>query len=273
MKENKKLSVVIIAKDVEDEIIPALRSARFADQIVVVDTGSSDSTIEVAKRHADKVVLTGGSDFSKWRNLGAAKADGEWIFYLDSDERIPPKLAREITQLISQPDAQPAYTVPRYEILLGKHLKHWGDSRVIRLIKKDKLIKWVGKLHEQPKIDGSIGEIKHKLIHLTHKNIDEKTLSTFAWSRTEAQLMSDAGHPQMTWWRFYRIILTEVIMRGLKQGLIWDGTEGHIEILYQSFSRFLSYVRLWELQQKPSLREVYDEVDRKVLEEWKGEKI
>jgi glycosyltransferase involved in cell wall biosynthesis len=274
MSKNNKLTVVILAKDVANEIIPALKSARFADQIIVVDTGTTkDNTVEISKRHADKVVMTGGSDFSKWRNLGAQKADGEWIFYLDSDERVPPKLAREINQVIESPDSLPAYTVPRFEVLLGKHLAHWGDSRVIRLIKKDKLIKWVGKLHEQPKIDGDIGDLKHKLIHLTHKNIDEKTTATFAWSRTEAQLMFDANHPKMTWWRFYRIIFTEIVLRGLRQGLIWDGTEGHIEILYQSFSRFLSYVRLWELQQKPSLKEIYDEVDKKIIEEWKEEKI
>lgn len=273
MNENKvTLSIIILAKNVEDEIIPALKTARFADEIIVVDTGSTDRTIEISRKLADKLILTDGSDFSVWRNLGASKAKGDWLFYLDSDERIPPKLAKEILSTIINTDLS-ALTVPRFEILLGKHLQHWGDSRVMRLIKKDKLIKWVGKLHEQPRIEGKTGELKHKLIHLTHKNIDEKTTATFSWSRTEARLMFDANHPKMTWWRFYRIVLTELFGRGIKQGLIWDGTEGHIEIIYQSFSRFLSYVRLWEMQQQPSLKSIYNEVDKKVLEEWKGEKL
>lgn len=271
MNKINELSVIILTKNVEDEVVTALRTARFAGEIIVVDTGSTDKTMEIARRHADVVVSSDGEDFSKWRNLGAKKATGTWLLYLDSDERVPPKLAQEISEVINASDKD-AYLLTRYEIMLGKHLRHWGDSQVLRLMKRDSLVKWQGKLHEQPVIDGNIGQLKHKLIHLTHKNIDEKTLSTFHWSKMEAQLMLAANHPKMTWWRFYRIILTEFVYRGFIKGLVWDGDVGHIESIYQSFSRFMSYVRLWELQQIPTLREVYQQVDKKIMEEWHEQK-
>lgn len=262
------LSVIVLAKNVEDEIVTALKTARFADEIIVVDTGSTDNTVKIARQYADKVVATSGHDFAKWRNLGAGQAKGDWLLYLDSDERIPYKLAREIQETLQNPSAS-AYTIYRFEIMLGRHLSHWGDPRVLRLIKKTALKRWEGKLHEQPLIEGLIGNLKHKMVHLTHKNLDEKLTSTIGWSRLEAQMLKDAKHPPVKGWRLIRIMLTEFFDRAIKRRLWLDGTEGWIEIIYQMFSRFLTYVRLWELQRDPSLTETYKTVDRKLLEEWK----
>lgn len=262
------LTVIILAKNVVEEIIPALKTSHFAEEIIVVDTGSTDDTVKIAKKYADKVVSTSGHDFSAWRNLGAREASGEWLLYLDSDERVPYKLAEEIKEVLIAPQHS-AYTIYRYEVMLGKHLKHWGDPRVLRLIKKTSLKRWQGKLHEQPEIDGSIGQLKHKLVHLTHKNIDEKLTSTIGWSRLEAEMLRGANHPPMKGWRFARILFTEFWYRAVRQRLWQDGTEGWIEIFYQMFSRFITYVRLWELQRQPSLKQTYQLVDKKILEEWK----
>ncbi|MBI3954610.1 glycosyltransferase family 2 protein [Candidatus Collierbacteria bacterium] len=265
-----KLSVIILARNVADEIIPALKSARFADEIIVVDTGSTDGTVSYAEKYADKIIKTNGHDFAKWRNEGTAEAEGDWLLYLDSDERITPQLAEEIKTILNSPKHQ-AYTLSRYEIMLGKHLPHWGDPRVLRLMQKSALIKWTGRLHEQPQIKGSIGKLHHQLVHLTHKNIDEKVLNTLNWSRLEAEMLFKANHPKMKGWRFFRIILTEFFYRFIKQGLWRDGTEGSIEIIYQMFSRFLTYVRLWQLQRQPSLSETYKQIDKKLIDQLKKE--
>jgi len=266
------LSIIILAKNVADEIVPALKTARFADEVLVVDTGSTDDTIQVARPLCDKIIKTSGHSFAAWRNEGAAAATGEWLLYLDSDERISPKLALEIQKAISDPKHM-AFTIPRFEVLLGKRLDHWSDTRVLRLIKKSSLIKWTGKLHEQPTIDGTVGMIRNQLVHLTHKNIDEKVLNTLNWSRLEAEMLFKANHPPMKAWRFYRIILTEFFIRFIKQGLWRDGAEGNIEIIYQMFSRFLTYVRLWEMQRQPTLKETYKAVDRKILQEWQEQTL
>jgi len=268
------LSVIILAHNVENEIETALKSAHFADEIIIVDsgTGSTDRTITIAKKYLAKIVQSPGYNFSTWRNDGAAAAKSEWLFYLDSDERIPNSLAEEITFSIKKSEFV-AFTIPRYEVFLGKHLNHWPDPRVLRLMKKTALKKWQGKLHEQPTIEGAIGQLNQQLIHLSHKNIDEKISSTINWSKLEAEMLFKANHPPMKGWRFFRIILTEFWQRAIKQGLWHDGTEGTIEIIYQMFSRFLTYERLWEMQRHPSLKKTYQEIDKKILEKLPPEKL
>lgn len=264
----KKLSVIILGHNVAEEIVPAFKSARFADEIVYVDTdkGSTDDTLRLAKKYADKIVTSPGYNFATWRNDGATAASGQWLLYLDSDERIVQKLAQEINEEIANP-THSAYEINRFEVFLGKHLSHWGDPWVLRLIKKDSLKKWTGKLHEQPTISGSIGRLRNQLVHLSHKNIDEKLISTIKWSRLEAEMLFNSGHPPMKAWRFYRILITEFIDRFFKRRLWRDGTEGNIEVIYQLFSRFITYERLWEMQKKPSLKETYAKIDNKILAE------
>ena len=267
----QKLSVIILAKNVADEIIPAIKTSQFATEVIIVDTGSTDETVAIGRKLGARIVHSTGNSFSKWRNDGAKEARGDWLLYLDSDERIPIKLAKEILSTIENPEHS-AYTISRYEIFLGRHLDHWGDPRVLRLMKKTALKRWEGKLHEQPKIDGTVGNLRQQMVHLSHKNIDEKVPNTMKWSKIEAQMLLDAKHPPMKGWRFIRIMFTEFWYRCVKQGLWKDGTEGWIEIIYQMFSKFMTYERLWEAQRKPSLSETYKKVDDQLLSEWQSQK-
>ena len=267
----QKLSVIILAKNVADEIIPAINTSQFATEVIIVDTGSTDDTVAIGRKLGARIVHSTGNSFSKWRNDGAKEARGDWLLYLDSDERIPVKLAKEILSTIENPEHS-AYTISRYEIFLGKHLDHWGDPRVLRLMKKTALKRWEGKLHEQPKIDGTVGNLRQQMVHLSHKNIDEKVPNTMKWSKIEAQMLLDAKHPPMKGWRFIRIMFTEFWYRCVRQGLWKDGTEGWIEIIYQMFSKFMTYERLWEAQRKPSLSETYKKVDDQLLSEWQSQK-
>jgi len=262
-----KLSIIILVYNVAEEIIPALKSSGFADEIIVVDTGSTDGTLDICRKHGARIVHSTTDSFSKWRNDGAKTARGEWLLYLDSDERIPVRLAKEILDTIVSP-GHDSYTISRYEIFIGKHLSHWGDPRVLRLIKKSALKRWEGKLHEQPKVEGTVGELRQQMVHLSHKNIDEKLPNTLVWSKAEAKMLLEAHHPPMAGWRFIRIMLTEFWNRAIKQGLWKDGTEGWIEIIYQMFSKFITYERLWEMQRKPSLKDTYSNIDKQIITEW-----
>lgn len=261
MEKINKISAIIIAKNVASEIVPALLSVSFCNEIIVVDNGSTDNTIELAKKNGAKIIRSASTNFASWRNEGAHLATSDWLLYLDSDERIDARLASEIQRAVKT-DTYSAYTIPRHEIFLGKHLENWGDSFVLRLIKKASLKKWQGKLHEQPQIEGKIGTLKNTLLHLSHKNIDEKVLNTLEWSKSEAKMLFDSNHPPMVWWRFLRVMFTEFWHRAVKQSLWRDGTEGWIEIIYQSFSVFMTYERLWEMQRKPSLKETYTQIDK-----------
>ena len=130
---------------------------------------------------------------------------------------------------------------------------HWGGWEpdfVLRLIKKNKLKEWRGELHEQPEIVGTICHLKEPLIHVSHRNLTEMVEKTNKWSEVEAKLLYESGHPKMNIFRFFSAGFREAWFRGVVKLGFLDGTVGIIEIVYQTFSRLITYSKLWELQTK-----------------------
>lgn len=252
-----KLSIVIIARDEEKIIKDCLESAKWADEIVLVDTGSADKTFQIAKKYGAKIIklpVSKEKDFSKWRNEGLKAAQGEWILYIDADERVTPELKKEIQEVITKTEYE-AYEIPRRNYYLGKEMHYGGawPDYVRRLFLKKKLKGWQEKLHEHPVVDGEWGRLESPLIHQTHRDLSSMVEKTREWSKIEAELLFknySGGHPPVTWWRILRIMLTEFWHRGIKLQGLRDGTVGWIEVIFQMFSRFITYARLWELQQK-----------------------
>lgn len=191
------------------------------------------------------------ADFAELRNIGAKKAGGEWLFYLDTDEIVTEGLKKEIQKVITS-DVYSAYAIPRRNIVLGREMKHCGlwPDYVLRLIKREDLIGWEGELHEQPKVKGKIFHLKEPLIHQKHNNLSDMVDKTNEWSEIEAKLMFDAQHPKMNLLRFASAALREFWLRMIIQTAFLDGVEGTIYGLYQVFSRLISYSKLWELQLK-----------------------
>ena len=145
-----------------------------------------------------------------------------------------------------------AYAIPRRNKFLG-HIMHWGGwypDYVLRLIKKDKLKGWFGELHEQPLIDGDVGHLKQPLLHDSHRSLREMVEKTNKWSEIEAKLLYDSGHPKMNFFRFCSAAFREFWYRGVMHLGFLDGTVGVIEIIYQMYSRLITYSKLWELQLK-----------------------
>ncbi len=254
------LSVLIIAKNEAADLPDCLASVAWADEIILVDNGSGDKTTEIAKKSAVKVFKyekeASKGHFSEIRNFAALKAKGDWILYVDADERVTPLLREEIKKVISlQPGSSryfSAYAIPRKNILLGHEMKHggWRPDYVLRLIKRDALLGFEGKLHEQPKIRGEVGKLNSPLTHITHKNLTEMVEKTNKWSEIEAKLLFDSGHPKMNVFRFASAGFREFWYRGIKNLGFLDGTAGWIEVIYQVYSRLITYAKLWEMQTK-----------------------
>ena len=261
------ISILVLTKNEERLIGVCLESANWADEIILVDNFSTDKTLEIAKKYTDKIFQKEFEGYDKERNYALSHSRGDWIFYLDADERIAAQLREEIEQAIShQLSAFSAFAVPRKNILLGKWQKHggWWPDYQIRLFKKTTLKAWQGELHEQPIFDGNLGYLKNPLLHLTHRDIVSMMAKTAQWAPIEAKLRLEADHPAMSWWRFVKIVKVELLSRFLKGG--WrDGVEGVIEIFYQTFSLFITYVKLWEMQRKESLDETYKKIDENLL--------
>jgi glycosyltransferase involved in cell wall biosynthesis len=244
------LTGIIIAKNEQKMIEDCLISLQFVDQIIVVDSGSTDNTNEIAKKYGAKIVKSGGTDYSQFRNAGLKAAAGDWVLYIDADERVSPLLRQEILETIKKPLTHSAYDLLRQNIYLGKHLTHggWGDDYVTRLLYKSHLSHWVNPLHEQPVFKGTSGKLTAPLIHFSHRDLSSMVDKTLFFTKYEAQLRFDAGHPPMVLWRFVRVILTEFWFRFIKLAAWKDGPEGIIDGIFQVYNTFIIYARLWELQ-------------------------
>ena len=251
-KDTQTLSVVIIAKDEAPLIGDALLSLSFSDEVIVVDTGSTDKTEEIARKHGARVVkFTQGKTFSDWRNFGLKNAKSDWILYIDADERVPNALSAEIKAIIGNSNPQSfAYAIPRSNIIFGKEFRHggWWPDYVKRLVKKSELKSWQGELHEEPVFSGTLSHLSNYLLHIKHETIFEMVEKTNKWSAIEGKLMFDAHHPKMNIIRFITGMSREFWQRMIKERAFLDGKEGIIMAIYQVFSRFCSYTKLWELQ-------------------------
>jgi glycosyltransferase involved in cell wall biosynthesis len=247
------ISIIFLTKNSEKDIKDAIKSAKgLAGEVIVIDDNSEDQTRNISKEEGAKVFVHSlDQDFAQQRNFGKTKAKGDWIFYVDFDERITPELEQEIINLTDSPSFN-AYAVPRKNIILGKTMIHggWYPDYVERLFKKDKLKRWKNKLHERPEFIGDLGYLENPLLHYKHDNLEDMVEKTNAWSQTEAKLMLDSNHPAMVPWRFIRIMLTELYLRLIKLKGLQDGSEGVIYSIYQMWSRFISYTKLWEMQKE-----------------------
>lgn len=243
-----KVTAVIIAKNEEQMIGDCLDSVRFCDEIVVVDTGSTDNTVKLAKEKNAKVFHHEMTNYADIRNKGKEHAKNDWIFYIDADERATKELAEHIKKIIHNTSFS-AFKIKRKNFYFGDH--EWPYiEKLERVFKKDKLKKWVGPLHESPVIDGEVGELNGYLLHYTHRNLSDMVKKTLVWSKIEAELRYKSGHPKMTWWRFPRVMTAAFYDSYIKQGGWKAGPVGIVESMYQSFSIFVTYARLWELQKR-----------------------
>ncbi len=246
-----KLSAVIIAKNGEELLKDCIASLKFCDEILVVDAGSTDNTVQLAKHLGAKVIHGSDGDFARQRNIGKEAAKGEWILYIDTDERVSDLLRKNIQFQISNsqfPMEVVAYRIKRKNFYLGNH--PWPKiEKLERLFYKNNLEEWYGKLHETPKVTGEIGDIDGFLLHYTHRDLTSMLFKTILWSQTEASLRLETHHPKIVSWRLIRVMATGFFDSYIKQGGWKAGTMGLIESIYQSYSMFITYARLWEMQQ------------------------
>jgi hypothetical protein len=232
MKRKTISAIVLIGGNYDRKLLKkCLDSVSWCDEVIKVETEG----------------LKGS--FSEWRDEGARRSKGDWLFYVDSDEEVTTALRKNILQVVDA-DEFAAYAIPRRNKLLG-HVMHWGGwwpDYVLRLIRRYCLKGWFGELHEQPLVDGIVGHLKEPLLHDSHRSLHEMVEKTNDWSEIEATLLFESGHPKMNFLRFFSVAIREFWYRFvLKLGFL-DGTAGVIEVIYQVYSRLITYAKLWEKQ-------------------------
>lgn len=245
-----KLSAVILTHNSAAIIGDCLKSLNFADEIIVVDSGSTDNTLELAAQA--KIFKRKLVSFAAQRNFGLAQAKSPWVLMIDSDERVSADLAREIKTVIKS-GSDSAYRFKRLNYFFGRVMKHggyWPDWQT-RLFRVKDFGKYTGAVHESPRFNGFLGSLTNHLIHYSHNNISECLIKSADWTKKEAEEFIKAGHPPVTWWRLIKVMVWEFCYRYFKKLAILDGYVGLVESLLQAMNRFFVYQQVWELQQRP----------------------
>lgn len=255
-KNNKNITVIILSKNEEEVIEKAIKSALLLTRnVLVIDSFSTDRTPKIAKNLGARVITHAISDFSSQRNFALKNARTDWIFYLDSDEELSWGLVNEINEVVSSDTiVYEGFYVKRKTYYFGQDWK-FTDS-VQRLFLRDRLKGWEGVVHETPVISGEYGELKNFLHHNTHRNLSQMLAKTNEWSKYEAELRHSASHPSMNPLRFVRVMFTAFVNSYFKQNGWKNGTYGLIEGMYQAFSIFITYAKLWEMQEEEKMQRV-----------------
>lgn len=248
-----KLSALILTKNEQEMIKDCLAQLDFADEVIVLDQNSQDATREIASKFTDKIIKTRQEDFSINRNQLAHRATGDWLLYVDADERLSPELIKEIRLTINDKRSAKfyAYYIPRKNFILGTWLKHggWWPDYVPRLIKRDKLIKWQGKIHESPKIEGDFGTLSNPIEHLTARSAAKMLVKSTKWAKIEAELYAHSTNPKVNIAKVLKGMFFEFTNRYfIKLGFL-DGQVGFIAAVYQAVHRAMISAYLWELQE------------------------
>lgn len=243
------VSVCILTKNESEMITDCIKSVLALEpkEIIVIDDNSLDATVDKSRHLGAKVFTYTKKNFADARNYGLSKARGKFLLYIDADERLSKDLVDEIRQTLATSSAK-AFRLHRKNYYLGKP---WPKEEYLeRLFIKESLTKWYGEVHESPIVQGTTESLSGFLLHYTHRNLKEMIENTLAWSKIEAELRFRAHHPPVVWWRFPRVMVTVFFNYYFTQGGWKVGTVGLIESMYQAFSIFITYARLWEMQQK-----------------------
>jgi glycosyltransferase involved in cell wall biosynthesis len=244
-----KLSVTIITLNEADHIAAAIDSASWADEIIVVDSGSTDATVAIARSKGVRVEHRGWTGWIDQKNFAASLATHDWILSLDADERITAILASEIQSLLASEPPLHGYRAPRVAFHLGRWIRttdFYPDYQT-RLYDR-RAARWHGRyVHESVAVDGSVGRLVGEIEHYSFRDLRDQVERLNTYTTLAARQMHESGrrasplhllvHPPAAFLRNY------VLRRGFQ-----DGAVGLTISLVNAYSVFLKFAKLWELQ-------------------------
>ena len=240
-----KLAVIILTKNEEKNIEDCIRSASFADEIVVIDSGSTDRTQELAEAAGARFIVhpMAEAGFAGQRNFALKQTDAEWIFYLDADERITAEAAGEIQGIVQQNECA-AYRIRRMNIVFCQMMKH-GAHRpdyVQRLFPRTN-VTWIGQVHEHVETELPVRSMRHALEHHTYDNWNRYFLKLGQYTDLMADKMHEQGRDaslmDISIRPLYAFFRAYILQRGLL-----DGELGFVFSVLHGYYTFMKYVKL-----------------------------
>lgn len=252
-----RLSVIIPTYNEEQNIQDCLEGVKWADEIMVVDSGSQDRTLELAKSYAHRILQHEYINSATQKNWAIPQATHDWVLIVDADERVTDELRQEIQDMLSSSTGQPdcdGYRIRRQNYVWGKQIRYcgWQHDRVLRLFDRRKGRYEEKEVHADVIVNGKVGDLKAPLIHHTYQDLGHY-LSKFQrytdWGAVELYNRGKrAGVRHLLWHPLFRFFRMYILQRGFL-----DGVHGFVLCLLASFYVFMKYAKLWEMNQKRSL--------------------
>jgi glycosyltransferase involved in cell wall biosynthesis len=242
------LTVITLTLNEERNIRDCLTSARWADEVIVVDSGSKDRTLAIAHEFTPHVFSIEWKGYGAARNYALEKATGDWILWLDADERVTPELEEEIRGILRGPSGDvDGYAIARRAYFLGRWIRHsgWYPGRVVRLFRRGKAHFSETHVHEQLKIDGTVLNSRNDIIHFTDPDLAHYLQKFNTYTSLAAEDMVAAGRKFTLFDLLLRPPFQFVKMFFLRRGFR-DGMQGFILAVLSSAYVFTKYAKLWE---------------------------
>lgn len=243
------LSIIIAAKNEANNIAECVRSASFADEVIVLDSGSTDGTPQIAQTAGAQVVATDwpGYGLQQVRGIGLAKSD--WVLSLDADERISPALQSEIRQAIQKPTAD-GYRLPRLSSFCGSFIHHggWRPDYTLRLVKRNKAGFTDHFLHAHMTVTGSRTDLRESLIHYSYRDLDDVLEKLNRYASGNAKDLHDRGVKGSLGKALSHGIWAFIRTYFFRAGFL-DGRYGLMLAIYNAESTYYKYLKLLALQE------------------------
>jgi len=245
-----KISASIIVFNEEDNIAALCETLDWADEIVIVDSSSTDKTLEIAGRYTDKIFQREFKGYQDKHEFADSKTTGDWIFWIDADERVTPELRASIEHLraLSDNELADGYRIARKTDYLGRWIKHcgWYPDFQMRLYKKGKSY-WDGVApHQTARVDGKVETLNGELLHYTKRDLSDHHRVTNSYAELAAAHLHASGKVVNGPGIFVRSIAAFIRTFLIKQGFR-DGIRGFLISGFTAYGVFLKYAKLWEL--------------------------
>jgi glycosyltransferase involved in cell wall biosynthesis len=247
-----KLSVIIITKNEAANIRGCVESVAWADEIIVVDSGSSDATVEICSNLGVQVFQHDWPGFGIQKNRALLSATGEWVFSIDADERVTPKLRAAIEAVLAMPENEcTAYQISRISSYCGRFMRHsgWYPDHIVRLFRRDKARFTDDLVHERLITEGPVGHLDGELLHYAFDDLEEVLRKVNQYSSAGAAMMQQKGR---------QASLSGAVLRGvwsffrsyLLRGGFLDGREGFMLAVSNAEGTYYRYVKLMLLNRQ-----------------------
>ncbi|KPK85186.1 MAG: hypothetical protein AMJ94_19300 [Deltaproteobacteria bacterium SM23_61] len=244
----EKISVAIITKDEERNIRDCLDSVKWADEILVVDNGSTDRTLSICEEYGARIFQEEWKGYSGQKNSAVEKAGNEWVLNLDADERVSPELRQEMQKSLEENRGVDGYWIPRKNFFLGQWIRYcgWYPDLNLRLFRKSRGRFGERAVHERVEVEGKTATLTHPLIHKTYQSLSDFFVRMDRYSTLAAQEMHRARRKFRRMDVVFRPPFTFLQMYLLRAGFL-EGYLGFVLSVLYSYYSFAKYIKLKEL--------------------------